>query len=107
MGLERNPQDSHGTIDPRPKLRLADRLDGKVRCRPVNPNAENSDLFWELGNLSTLLTLRRSWRFTAEPTREILRAANICVSVQTNWLGRVEIFPKPQFFFRLMLSRLD
>jgi hypothetical protein len=84
---------------------LAGRLDGNVRGRPVNLIAENRDLVLEVGNLRTLLTLRRSWRLTAEPLLAILRATDIRVSVQTSWLGRVEIFPKPQFFVRLMLPR--
>lgn len=107
MGLERNHQDPYRTIDPRPKLILAGRLDGNVRGRPVNLIAENRDLVLEVGNLRTLLTLRRSWRLTAEPLLAVLRAADIRVSVRASWLGRVEIFPKPQFLVRLMLPRSD
>ena len=107
MGIEWNPQDSYRAIDPRPKLMLAGRLDGNVRGRPVNLIAENRDLVFQVGNLRTLLILRHSWRFVTQSLPVILGATGIRVSLQTNWLGTVQIFPKPSFLVRLLLPRSD
>ena len=82
---------------------MAGRLDGHVGGRPVNLIAENRDLILEVSNLRTLLTLRRSWRFSVEPLLAILKLADIRFNVRISWLGSVEVFPRHQFLVRLML----
>ncbi len=104
MGHERDDQDPHQGPGPRPKLILAGRLDGTFDGRPVSLVAEGRDLILGAGDLATLLALRKSWQ-GAHPVRALLRQGGIRLQARAPWLGKVEVFPSPNFLVRLFLPR--
>lgn len=106
MGPEREDEDPHQGHGPGPKLSLAGRLDGTVDGRPVSLVAEGRELILAGGKVSTLLALRKSWQATAHPLRALLRPGGIRLLARAPWLGRVELFPNPNFLVRLFLPRM-
>lgn len=85
---------------------MAGRLDGNVDGRPVSLVAEGRDLVVGAGSLATLLVLRESWRTTVHPLRALLQQGGIRLMAQVPWLGKVELFPNPNFLVRLFLPRM-
>lgn len=105
MGFERDDEDPHRAVESNPKLTLAGRLDGSIGGRPVNVIAEHRGLTLEVSDLRTLVTLRCSWQFIVKPILEIMNRSDIRFMVRISWLGRLELFPRPHLFVRLMLPR--
>ncbi|QDU92385.1 hypothetical protein Pla8534_01310 [Lignipirellula cremea] len=103
MGPQRNRQDSYRGQGRTPKLRMAGRLDGFLDGRPLSLVAEEGTVTLNSDNLSSLLKLRRSWRTMVHPLFAILEREDIRLLVQVRWLGKVEVFPRPKYLFRLFL----
>jgi hypothetical protein len=81
---------------------MAGRLDGFLNGRPVSLIAQDGNVTLN-SDLSSLLGLRRRWRFMVQPLLAILRREDIRLSVRVRWLGEVEVFPRPQYLVRLFL----
>ena len=105
MGSERNPEDSHKRLGPRPKLSLAGRLDGFADGRPVSLIAEERGLTLLVSNVSTLLTLRRSWLAVRDSLSALLQRTNVRLLARVSWLGTAEVLPRPKLLIRLLLPR--
>ena len=106
MGPERDDEDPHQGPGPRPKLSLAGRLDGNVDGRPMSLVAEGRDLVLGAGKLATLLALRKCWRFTVRPLQALRQHGGVRILAQVPWLGKVEVFPNPNFLVRLFLPQM-
>ena len=85
---------------------MAGRLDGNVDGRPVSLVAEGRDLVLGASNLTTLLALRKYWRSTVHPLRALLQQGGIRLQVRVPGLGKVELFPNPNFLVRLFVPRM-
>ena len=83
---------------------MAGRLHGFLDGRPLSLVAEESTVTLNLDNLSTLLKLRRSWKIMVQPFFAFLEREDIRLLVQARWLGKVEVFPRPKYLVRLLLS---
>jgi hypothetical protein len=77
-----------------------------VDGRPVSLVAEGRDLIFRAGDLATLLAPRRSWQATVHPLRALLQRGGIRLLAQVPWVGKVELFPNPNFLVRLFLPRM-
>ncbi len=104
MGPEWDNENPHQGLGPEPKLSLAGRLDGTVDGRPVSLVGAGRDLVLAPGKVATLLALRKDWRSTFHPLRALLQQGDIRLLAQVPWLGKVEVFPNPNFLVRLFLS---
>jgi hypothetical protein len=106
VGPERDDEDPHPGPGPRPKLSLAGRLEGTIDGRPISLVTEGRDLLLRAGSLATLLALRKSWQATVPPLRALLQQGGFRLLARAPWLGKVELFPNPNFLVRLFLPRM-
>lgn len=103
MDPDRDGKDQDCGQGPEPKLSLAGRLDGFLAGRPVSLVAEGRAITLISDNFSSLLKLRRSWRRVLRPLLATLEREDIRLVVQTKWLGRIEVFPRPKYLVRVFL----
>ena len=82
---------------------MAGRLNGFLDGRPLSLVAEEGTVTLRSDNLSSLLKLRRSWKFMVQPFFAFLVREDIRLLVQVRWFGRVEVFPRPKYLVRLFL----
>ena len=86
-------------------MSLAGRLDGYLDGRLMSLVAENREITLIARRLRTLLALRRSWWAFGQLLRNLCQPVGIRIMVQMKWLGKVEVFPRPNFLTRLILLR--
>jgi hypothetical protein len=82
---------------------VAGRLDGILDSRPLSLVAEDGNLTLNSASFSSLLKLRRSWRAIGQPLCAILEREEIRLLVRVRWLGKFEVFPRPNYLVRLFL----
>lgn len=84
---------------------LVGRLDGDLDGRPISLIAENGEVFLEVKNLRSLLTLRRVGKFNNRILTTYLERANIRLSVRVGRLMTIEVFPNPKYLARILIPR--
>jgi hypothetical protein len=105
MGPERDPEDSNEGAGQSPKLSLAGRIEGTIDGRPVSLVARGGDLTLSVGNLRTIVTLRRNWPAVIGSLRPLIERGNLRLLVQLRWTGALEVFPNPSLLLRLYPPR--
>jgi hypothetical protein len=105
VGLEWDHEDPHFRAGQTPKLSLVGRLDGDFDGRPVTLLAEHRDLTLCVTKLSTLLSLRQTWKANLGPLRRLLEQADVRVRVRLGRLGTTEVFPKPNYLIGFFMPR--
>ena len=105
MDSQRYSEDSYQGFGAIPKLILAGRLDGFADGRPVSIVAEENEITFSAGDLAALIRLRCSGIAVLHLVGSALEFANIRVSVKLGWLGKVEVFPRPNIVIRLFMPQ--
>jgi hypothetical protein len=83
---------------------MVGRLDGFLDGRPLSLVVEDRSVTLNSDSFATLLKLRRSWRSMLQPLLSILDHEQIGLFVNVRWLGKIEMFPKPNYLVRLLLT---
>ena len=107
MGLEWDPEGSNQGTGQSPKLSLAGRIEATVDGRPISLVARSGDLTLSVGNLRSIVTLRRSWPAVIRVLRPLIERGNLRLLVRLRWTGALEVFPNPNFLLRLLLPQMS